>query len=91
MQEEKKALLFLKDLLTFGEESAGRDKTQTLSKQIEGLLFDRDYLFLHFPDGYAPRMDADFLKRVRAEIDFFLKQISLAEQDNYSHQQGIDT
>ena len=45
--------------------------------QIERLLDKinkHDYLFIHFPDGYKNATeDISFLKRVRNEIDFFLK------------------
>ena len=45
--------------------------------QIESLLDKinkHDYLFIHFPDGYKNATeDISFLKRVRNEIDFFLK------------------
>ena len=45
--------------------------------QIESLLEKinkHDYLFIHFPDGYKNATeDISFLKRVRNEIDFFLK------------------
>ena len=45
--------------------------------QIENLkekINEHDYLFLHFPDGYnGAKTDLSFLKRVRNEIDFFLK------------------
>ena len=45
--------------------------------QVENLLEkinQHDYLFIHFPDGYKNATeDISFLKRVRNEIDFFLK------------------
>ena len=45
--------------------------------EIERLLDKinkHDYLFIHFPDGYKNATeDISFLKRVRNEIDFFLK------------------
>ncbi|AEE17186.1 6-hydroxymethylpterin diphosphokinase MptE-like protein [Treponema brennaborense] len=43
--------------------------------QLRELLLNREYLYLHFPDGFKPSTDVPFLKRVRAEIDFFLKDI----------------
>ncbi len=36
------------------------------------LLYQREYLFLHFPDGIQPNTDIQFLNRVRVEIDYFL-------------------
>lgn len=38
-----------------------------------------DYLFFHFADGYnGAKKDLSFLKRVRSEVDFFIKDISFA-------------
>lgn len=50
--------------------------------EIVPSLKEREYLYLHFPDGYKePSLEKSFLNRVRAEIDFFIKdiQFSLAE------------
>ena len=80
LAEEKTALLTLKDLLMHGDESLHRDKTVSLNEQLSALLAGREYLYLHFPDGYRVSTDTAFLKRVRAETDFFLKQIGLAER-----------
>lgn len=77
---EKTALLTLKDLLMHGEASGFRDTAVSLDAQLRALLTGREYLYLHFPDGYRVSTDTAFLKRVRAEIDFFLKQIGLAER-----------
>ena len=74
---EIEALEKARDLLSFGEESKFREKEKSLSEQIFELLEKRDYLFLHFPDGYKLNMQDNFLKRVRAEIDFFLKQMRI--------------
>ncbi|MCR5622493.1 MAG: DUF115 domain-containing protein [Treponema sp.] len=79
LAEEKTALLTLKDLLMHGDESQHRDKTVSLNEQLSALLAGREYLYLHFPDGYRVSTDTAFLKRVRAETDFFLKQIAFAE------------
>ncbi len=78
LQEEKEALTALKDLLMHGEASPCRDASVSLDAQIASLLAGREYLHLHFPDGYRASTDTAFLKRVRAELDFFLKQIGLA-------------
>lgn len=75
LDEEKKSLLILRDLLSKGEKSEHYSEDSTLSSQIRNLLSDREYLYLHFPDGYKLSMEPGFLKRVRAEIDFFLKII----------------
>jgi len=46
---------------------------------VLSLLLEHDYLYMHFPDGYKkPQMNEGFLKRIRAEIDFFLKDINSA-------------
>ena len=76
--DEKKALETLRDLLIFGEKSVFRDSSMTLDEQLYRALRGREYLYLHFPDGYAPSTALSFLKRVRVEIDFFLKQIAKA-------------
>ena len=71
--EEKNALLRIKELLSKGEKALPTPKPN-LSAEIENLLSKREYLYLHFPDGY--RFEAgnlSFLKRISNEIDFFLK------------------
>lgn len=71
--EEKNALLRIKELLSKGEKALPAPKPN-LSAEIENLLSKREYLYLHFPDGY--RFEAgnlSFLKRISNEIDFFLK------------------
>ncbi|MBO4437940.1 MAG: DUF115 domain-containing protein [Spirochaetaceae bacterium] len=55
--------------------------------EIVPSLKQREYLYLHFPDGYKePSLEKSFLNRVRAEIDFFIKdiQFSLATIDEAS-------
>ena len=49
-------------------------------ERILEILEEADYLYLHFPDGYKPSLDISFLKRVRSEIDFFLKDITLGKK-----------
>lgn len=73
LKEEKDALTQLKDLLVKGENSEYKKDGTTLSGQILGILSPREYLFLHFPDGNRASTSTPFLKRVRAEIDSFLK------------------
>lgn len=72
LEDEKKALIQTRNILTHGhtipEEQRNRQLCQLLSK--------REYLYLHFPDGYNFNCSPSFLKRVRIEIDFFLKIIS---------------
>ncbi len=73
-EQERKALLRLKDLLMHGE--SVKSTKMSVQEEIGGLLARREYLYLHFPDGYECRpSDLGFLKRVRNEIDFFLKDI----------------
>ena len=43
------------------------------NEEIIKLLKKREYLFLHFPDGYQLNLSQDFLNRIRVQIDFFLK------------------
>lgn len=53
----------------------------TISQQrISDILEEADYLYLHFPDGYKPSLETSFLKRVRSEIDFFLKDIAIGKR-----------
>ena len=71
---ERTALERLKDLLVHGD--AVRSETISVQEEICALLARREYLYLHFPDGYECRAsDISFLKRVRSEIDFFLKDM----------------
>lgn len=50
--------------------STGKTNIEKIKQEIDL----HDYLFLHFPDGYnGAKTDISFLKRVRNEIDFFLK------------------
>ena len=71
-EQEEKDLLELRDGLSYGTKSL---------EEIEKILSGKEYLYLHFPDGYELSTETQFLKRVRAEIDFFLKQIKIAKAD----------
>jgi hypothetical protein len=72
---ERESLLRLRGILT-GERPAGAD-------ELEDILDGCDYLWAHFPDcagagGRRPTgTDISFLKRVRAEIDPFVKLFDL--------------
>lgn len=68
-EEEKSKLLKLKNLLTKKNDLSA----QELEAQITELAKDREYLFLHFPDGFEFSYNQSFLNRIRSEIDFFLK------------------
>ena len=70
---EHEMLVQLRDLLINGDRSLARNGDYTLEAQVATLLSGREYLYLHFPDGYKLRTDGDFLKRVRAELDSFIK------------------
>ncbi len=80
IRNEKEALLTLKDILINGDTANFRKPEIPLDTQVLELLAGRDYLFLHYPDGYSARTDTGFLKRIRSEIDFFLKDCTLAEK-----------
>lgn len=69
---EKSALLRIKEILINGEKVQKPGKS--IQEELSELLKEREYLYLHFPDGYECKSpDISFLKRVRSEIDFFLK------------------
>lgn len=66
---ETKALQELADLLS--SKQAMDEKLR--SQKIKELAEPREYLYLHFPDGHSFNTSLSFLKRIRSEIDFFLK------------------
>jgi hypothetical protein len=72
IQDEIAALTELRAILT-GE-------CESTEERVYNLLQEHEYLFLHFPDGWdlSPEKARDraFLKRVRGEIDSFLKAMS---------------
>lgn len=74
LENEARSLCKIKNLLMKGKNP---DKTQEdFEKELDDLISNREYLFLHFPDGYKCDIkNISFLKRVRSEIDFFLKDI----------------
>jgi len=70
LKNEKENLLKIKNCLIHGS---------LTERDLLTLLEQHDYLYLHFPDGYKkPDLSQGFLKRIRAEIDFFLKDIESA-------------
>lgn len=84
-EKEKRKLEELRSLLSDGEKSPFRNNLPeeiSLSEQIKKITEEREYLFLHFPDGYAFKMEQSFLKRIRAETDFFIKQLEIAMREN---------
>ena len=68
-ENESAALNELKDILT-GKITLSEEER---NKRILELIDKREYLYLHFPDGHKISTDVSFLKRVRAEIEIFLK------------------
>ncbi|MBR1721264.1 MAG: DUF115 domain-containing protein [Treponema sp.] len=77
LTEEEKALNRIKELLMFGKDV--ESCSSTIEEELSCLISKREYLFLHFPDGYkCDTSDLSFLKRVRSQLDFFLKDIKLA-------------
>ena len=69
LQEEAASLKELKSLLT-GETKLPADQ---LEQKITKLIQEREYLYLHFPDGNRFAYTQSFLNRVRVEVDYFLK------------------
>lgn len=78
--EEIKNLQTIRDLLRNGNNSVCRIEGISLDEQLDSLLMQSDYLWRHFPDGNFFRHETDFLKRIRAEIPYFLKQFSIAQK-----------
>lgn len=78
LQNEKQALEELKDLFTYAENSALRKKDISLNEQIDSILTNREYLFIHFPDAVGPTNPQSYYNRIRIELDFFLKEINVA-------------
>ena len=71
LQNERKALENLRDLLT-GKTELKDDK---LLEEIRKIAEPREYLYLHFPDGFKFSLEQSFLNRIRIELDYFLKLI----------------
>lgn len=69
ISSEKKSLILLRDILS-GEKKISANE---IDIEIKKIAARREYLFLHFPDGYSFQNNLSFLKRIRTEIDYFLK------------------
>ena len=69
LANEHSALEYLRDLLTGNTELTGED----LLEEIKKTAAPREYLYLHFADGWQFSTNQSFLNRIRTEIDFFLK------------------
>ncbi len=72
LSNERTALLELKALLT-GEKKLPAELQQ---EEITKLICEREYLYLHFPDGHKFVYTQSFLNRVRVEVEYFLKVLS---------------
>ncbi|MBB5217905.1 DUF115 domain-containing protein [Treponema rectale] len=82
LNDELEDLETAASLLSEGEESVFRDSSLALEKQIRNLLEKKDYLYLHFPDGFEFNSGIQFLKRLKAEILFFIKQCKISIQNS---------
>lgn len=69
LENERNQLNYLKDILT-GTIKLSENET---NEEIKKIAEPREYLYLHFPDGYCYSESLSFLKRIRTEIDYFLK------------------
>ncbi len=79
LKNEESALEEIKILLS-GRKSENQTN-EDFERELEALLSCREYLFLHFPDGFKCDIkNTSFLKRVRSELDFFLKDIKNASE-----------
>lgn len=78
LQNEKQALEELKDLFTYAENSSFRKRDITLNEQIDNILSNREYLYIHFPDAVGPTNPQSYYNRIRIELDFFLKETNVA-------------
>lgn len=79
IKTETEALQELKDLFTQGEDSRYRNKELPLKAQIDSLLNNREYLYIHFPDAIGPTNPQSFYNRIRIELDFFQKELTIAQ------------
>lgn len=75
--KSEKELIALSDLLSNGEKSQYFQINKTYEEQILELIKNKDYLWFHFPDGINFNFETSFLKRIKAELPFFIKQFSL--------------
>lgn len=78
--EELTALKLLKNILTNNCPEFEKKSSEKINKILTDLLYKREYLYLHFIDGYQLNLKIDFLKRIRTEIDYYLKDFELILQ-----------
>lgn len=69
-ESEIKDLNFAKKILT----NSVKITKERADDELEKILKPKDYLYLHFPDGFKFSLELSFLKRISTEIDFFLKE-----------------
>jgi len=69
IDSQKQELSKLRSLLT-GEIQCSEEE---LKSQIIKIAASKEYLYLHFADGYDFSYNQSFLNRIRTEIDYFLK------------------
>lgn len=71
LKKEREELIEIRNILT------GKIKLteSELQSRLNQLLSNKDYLYIHFPDGFKFELNQSFLNRIRTEIDFFLKFI----------------
>lgn len=74
---EKNKLVELKNIFINNENRNNGKSNELINNEITSLLSIREYLYLHFIDGYQYSLSKDFLNRVRTEIDFFIKNFEL--------------
>lgn len=79
LSEEENALEELKDLFTYADSSKFRKKEIPLETQVDELIKNREYLYIHFPDAVGATNPQSFYNRIRIELDFFLKEIATAK------------
>lgn len=79
LSEEENALEELKDLFTYADSSRFRKKEIPLETQVDELIKNREYLYIHFPDAVGATNPQSFYNRIRIELDFFLKEIATAK------------
>ena len=73
LESEKKKIESVRSVLT------GERAIENAQEFLAGEIGEMDYLFAHFPDGYRGYSDNPaFLKRVRIELEYFLKTINTA-------------
>ena len=69
LKNEKEDLEYIRDILT-GKIEFSKEQTEQIITQH---VLNKEYLYLHYPDGYKFTYNQSFLNRIRTEIDYFLK------------------